>query len=82
MIHCCHWSEERLQEPKLASGDEWRRLLAAKDVDTQVLIDACREGVKVQLVGRKTSNIFKDCTKMINQYQRRTTNMSAGYYVS
>lgn len=30
---------ERLQEPKLASGDEWRRLLAAKDVDTQVLIE-------------------------------------------
>jgi len=37
-----------LQEPKLASGDEWRRLLAAKDVDTQVLIDARREGVKHQ----------------------------------
>lgn len=30
---------ERLQEPKLASSDEWRRLLAAKDVDTQVLIE-------------------------------------------
>ena len=33
-------SEERLQEPKLAGSDEWRRLLAAKDVDTQVLIEA------------------------------------------
>ena len=31
--------QERLQEPKLAATDEWRRLLAAKDVDTQVLIE-------------------------------------------
>eukprot|EP00434_Breviolum_minutum_P035164 symbB.v1.2.031126.t1/scaffold3576.1/size53854/4 len=31
---------ERLQEPKLGNNsDEWRRLLAAKDVDTQVLIE-------------------------------------------
>lgn len=35
--------EEHLREPKLASDDQWRRLLAAKDVDTQVLIDAWRE---------------------------------------
>eukprot|EP00438_Fugacium_kawagutii_P010819 Skav230387 [mRNA] locus=scaffold62:310235:314837:- [translate_table: standard] len=38
---------ERLQEPKLASDDEWRRLLAAKDVDTQVLIDAWRISVLI-----------------------------------
>ena len=36
-------TQERLQEPKLGNNsDEWRRLLAAKDVDTQVLIEARR----------------------------------------
>lgn len=52
-------TQERLQEPKLGNNsDEWRRLLAAKDVDTQVLIEARRNFPIAKLAWRALETTF------------------------